>query len=191
VSVNPSEPVFFPDRGRWRKWLEKNHSSEKEIWLLLYKKKGGIGMTLDDAVEEAVCFGWIDSQLRRIDNQKHQLRFTRRRPGSIWSESNLRRVEKMGEEGRMTDRGACLVPGGRKGGRMLSEDVRMVRERDDLRAALDRSPEARRHFDVSARSHRVQYFHWILQAKKPETRRKRIAETVRLMEKAAPRTKSR
>ena len=182
TSDRESEAKFFRDRQAWRSWLEKNHETEKGIWLLLYKKKVGKGMNLDEAVEEALCFGWIDSQLRRIDDKKHMLRFTPRRPGSVWAESNLRRVEKLKKEGRMTAKGVCLVPG-EEGRERSPSEVREGIEPSDLKAALDASPKAAALFRKSSKSRRIQYIYWIISAKRPETRARRVIETVRLMER--------
>ncbi len=192
-SMNASLPqaVFFEDRRKWRKWLERNHDSEKEIWLLLYKKKMKRGMGLDEAVEEALCFGWIDSQLCRIDDERHQLRFSPRRPGSVWADSNLRRAEKLQREGKMTEKGACLMPGRDRGGVTFSDDIREGVAPEDLKAALAKSPPAKRRFSQMAKSTRVQYVYWISTAKRPETRANRIRETVRLLEAVARKKASR
>ncbi len=154
---------------------------------MLYKKRIGKGMTLDEAVEEALCFGWIDSQLRRIDDEKHMLRFTPRRPGSVWAESNLRRIEKLRKEGRLTEKGACLVPGEGAKGRISLEEREGI-EPPDLRAAFESIPVAGEWFRKSAKSHKVQYIHWIVSAKRQETRECRVAETVKIMERESRRS---
>ena len=103
------KPTIFNSRNEWRAWLRKHHKSKKEIWLIFYKKhlnKKSLAYT--DAVEEALCFGWIDGQLRRIDSARHMIRFSPRRPGSIWAPSNIKRVRKMIREKKMTKNGLTL-----------------------------------------------------------------------------------
>ena len=91
--------VYFKDRKEWREWLSKNHNIEAGIWLVYYKKETGrTSIEYDDSVEEALCFGWIDSIIKKIDEEKYVRKFTPRKPNSRWSESNKRRVEKMIKE---------------------------------------------------------------------------------------------
>ncbi len=105
-----TETFFAADRSAWRQWLEQHHATSSEIWLILLKKKAAEPcVSLAEAAEEAACFGWVDSQLRRIDDRSHALRFTPRRPDSVWAESNKARVEKLMCEGRMTEAGLALV----------------------------------------------------------------------------------
>jgi uncharacterized protein YdeI (YjbR/CyaY-like superfamily) len=87
------------DRRAWRVWLKENHSSEKEVWLLFYKKRAGkASVSYEEAVEEALCFGWIDSAIRRVDDDSYAQKFTPRMPASKWSSSNLTRMRKLIEE---------------------------------------------------------------------------------------------
>jgi len=110
------ESLTFKTRASWRSWLEKHHDKEQELWLVFYKKGSGKqGISYEDSVEEALCFGWIDGQIRSIDHDRCARRFTPRRKGSAWSESNLKRVERMKKEGKMTKAGldaflACAPP---------------------------------------------------------------------------------
>ena len=101
---------YAKDRAEWRAWLETNHTLETEIWLLFYKRHTGKPrVAYPDAVEEALCFGWIDSTIRRVDDATYAQRFTPRRPGSSWSELNKRRVSRLVQEGRMTKAGLAKV----------------------------------------------------------------------------------
>ena len=105
-----TETFFAPDRAAWRAWLDAHHASAAEIWLVFLKKHVGEPcVTLDEAVEEALCFGWIDGLLRRIDERSHVLRFTPRKPASQWSASNKARVERLTREGRMAPAGLAAV----------------------------------------------------------------------------------
>ncbi len=108
--MSAEEPLDLPDRAAWRDWLEANHDSASEIWLVHQKKASTRqGLRYDDGVEEAVCFGWIDSRMRRIDDETFMQRYSPRKPGSAWSRSNVDRVERLIAEGRMTPAGLALV----------------------------------------------------------------------------------
>ena len=176
-----TETFVAPDRQTWRAWLEEHHQSAREIWLVLLKKHvERPSVTLEDAVEEALCFGWIDGHLRRIDDESHALRFTPRGRRSIWSQSNKDRVQRLIAEGRMTPAGLAAVEAAKANGEWdaasAREDVDTLPE--DLVRAL-REGEAYEAFTSLPPSHRKQYLYWVNEAKRDETRRRRIAETVR------------
>ena len=115
--LDVSETLFCPDRDTWRVWLAEHGATRREVWLLFSKKHTGRpGLEYVEAVEEALCFGWIDGQLRRIDEEKHAIRFTPRRTGSVWAKSNKARVARMIEQGRMTEAGMALVRDAQKNG---------------------------------------------------------------------------
>lgn len=178
-------PLQVKDRESWRAWLEKNHATEKEIWLVHYKKHvAKPGISHEDAVEEALCFGWIDGMLRRIDDEKYVLRYSPRRRGSICSESNKRRAERMMEQGRMTEAGLAKTREAKHNGEWqkaaLREDTAHIPP--DLEGALNANSRARHNFERLAPSHKKQYIWWITSAKTDLTRQKRIRETVRLVE---------
>ncbi|MGE5399031.1 MAG: YdeI/OmpD-associated family protein [Ignavibacteriales bacterium] len=102
--------LTFADRTGWQEWLEKKHMAETEVWLVLYKKHSGKpGLSYQEAVEEALCYGWIDSKALRVDEEKYMQRFTPRKNNSNWSALNLQRVEKLVKEGRMTLAGLAKV----------------------------------------------------------------------------------
>ena len=101
-----SEPLWFDDAAGWRAWLQANHDSAAEVWLGMYKKHSAShNMTWSEAVDEALCFGWIDSVMHRIDDERHAQRFTPRRKGSNWSAINVAKVERLTAEGRMRPAG--------------------------------------------------------------------------------------
>ena len=114
------QTLYIPNREEWRKWLEMNHDSKALVWLIYYKKHTGKpSIHYDYAVEEALCFGWIDSLVRRIDEERYMQKYTPRKPKSTWSKHNVRRVEKMIELGKMAPEGMklyqyaidnCLLP---------------------------------------------------------------------------------
>jgi uncharacterized protein YdeI (YjbR/CyaY-like superfamily) len=175
------ETFFARDRETWRTWLEQNHASKREIWLVLFKKHVEEPcISYDAAVEEALCYGWIDGKLRRIDDRKHQIRFTPRKPKSIWSESNKKRVRKMMAEGRMTEAGLALVRAAKKSGAWKkASDSRAETVPLDLEAALARNKRAKKNFDNFAPGYRRSYIAWVLDAKREETRTRRIREVVK------------
>jgi len=112
-----TETFFAPDRATWRAWLEANHERATEIWLVFLKKHVGEPcVTLEQAVEEALCSGWIDGRLRRIDERSHALRFSPRKPTSRWSASNKERAERLTREGRMAPAGLALVAAAKASG---------------------------------------------------------------------------
>lgn len=172
----------FKDRDAWRKWLAANHQAEPEIWLVYAKKHTGIAsVRYDEAVEEALCFGWIDTTVRSIDETWYTQRFVPRRDGSVWSALNLRRVQCMVETGRMTAAGLAKAPKtaaeakARAATRLAQYPLDVPA---DFAKALRGSPGARKGFDGLAPSYRRQYLGWIAQARRPETRARRIAQAV-------------
>ena len=180
-----TETFLAPDRASWRAWLEEHHSSKSEIWLILYKKHTGKArVSLDAAVEEALCFGWIDGRLRRLDDEKHALRFTPRKPGSIWSESNKARVRKMTRQGKMAPAGLAAVRAGKQSGEWHKATLRESMDAlpPELERALSANKLARENFARLAPSHRKAYIYWVGEAKREETRQRRVADVVRRAE---------
>jgi uncharacterized protein YdeI (YjbR/CyaY-like superfamily) len=109
--MDVGKTVRARNRDEWRNWLAKHHASKKEIWLVYYKKTAGkTGVSYDESVEEALAYGWIDGQMKTIDEQTYAGRFTPRKPTSNWSESNIARVKKLMAEGRMAEPGLAVLP---------------------------------------------------------------------------------
>jgi uncharacterized protein YdeI (YjbR/CyaY-like superfamily) len=174
------ETCFARSRAAWRRWLSSNHSSTGEIWLVLYKKHVDKPcVAYDDAVEEALCFGWIDGILKRIDDEQHAIRFSPRRRNSPWSDSNRKRIDKMTRQGKMTEAGLAVVREAKENGRwQQAGEPRSDVPPDDLQRALKRNRAARELFEKLSPSHRRQYIGWIEEAKRDETRQRRIRKTV-------------
>jgi uncharacterized protein YdeI (YjbR/CyaY-like superfamily) len=172
----------FRDRLAWRSWLEKHHGTESEAWIAIQKKGSELpAMTLDEAVEEALCYGWIDGQLRSRDEQAYLLRFSPRRRNSVWSMSNIQRVEKLLRSGAMREAGLIEVRRAKESGRWQAA---MDRERPEeippeLVAALRQKKGAIAAYRGLPDSKKKQYVYWIQSAKRDQTRRKRIEEIVK------------
>lgn len=188
--MTEGEPLLMKDRRAWRSWLEKNHRSRDETWLLFFKKHTGKqSISYEDAVEEAVCFGWIDGRLKRIDDQKHMQRFTPRKTGSRWSESNIARAEKMIDAGCMTEHGLEAYRGAMRDGRTVPSSGNFTVP-EDLRAALEKTRGVAEDYDGLAPSTRLMIAHWVDSARTPETRRKRIRRSIELISGSARLTTS-
>lgn len=178
-------PRLFRTNNDWRAWLARNHDRSKGIWLAYYKKSSGKrSVTYEEALEEALCFGWIDSTVGRIDDERYKQRFTPRNDKSSWSPSNKARVEKLISEGRLAPPGLAKVEAAKRNGTWDSpRDMERVGPDpgtpSDLLQALAGNQRARNVFDSLPPSHKKQYALWILSAKKPETRARRVAETVK------------
>lgn len=167
-------------RAEFREWLERNADSSAGIWLAVGKKGNSVTtLFYDDAVEEALCFGWIDSTVRRFDAERYWQLYTPRRPGSIWARTNKARVERLAAEGLMTPAGLAAVERARADGSwMLLDDAEAMIVPEDLRDALAGTSRAADGFAGLPDSTRKQLIYWITSAKRPATRAGRIARTV-------------
>jgi uncharacterized protein YdeI (YjbR/CyaY-like superfamily) len=178
-----AEMLYVTDRNAWRQWLQDHHDTETEIWLIIYKKHTGQpSIPYDDAVEEALCFGWVDSIVKRLDDKKYAQKYTPRRLGSNWSASNRLRVRKLIEDGRMTSAGLATIDPAVLRGEPAPEPPPLEMPAF-VKRALRASPTAWKNFTQLAPSHRRNYLRWILDAKKSETQARRLKEAVALLEK--------
>ena len=176
--------LYVTSRDDWRDWLTKHSQSETEIWLIYYKKESGRPrIPYDDAVEEALCFGWIDSIVKRMDDEKFAQKFTPRRDGSRWSAVNERRVRKLIKEGRMTEAGLAKVDP-----EMLVAKARAKPGAGDMdlprvvKRALVANATAWKNFRSLSESRRIAYVRLIMDAKKEETRDRRVREVITRLE---------
>lgn len=175
------QATFFDGPADWRAWLEEHHADTNELWLGFWKKSAGRqGLTYEEAVEQALCFGWIDGLLNRIDERRHRIRFTPRKPGSSWSRVNVDKVARLEEQGLMTDAGRRAHEAGRtdpRGMYAYANDEEI--ELDPVYAArLAASPGALAYFESETPSYRRTVKRWVMSAKKRETRDRRMAELV-------------
>jgi uncharacterized protein YdeI (YjbR/CyaY-like superfamily) len=179
--IAEADRLFAVDRAAWREWLAAHHEERTQVWLILHKKHvAEPGVRYDEAVEEALCWGWIDGLTNSWDESSYAVRFTPRKPGSVWSESNVARVRRMIAEGRMTPAGMALVEEAKRRGTWdQAASGRLGVTPPDLEAALAGVPAASERWETWAPTHRRQYVYWVLDAKRPETRARRIADVVR------------
>src|SRR5450759_147121 len=178
--------LYIKTSAEWRKWLEENHSLVQGIWLIYYKKiSGKPRIPYNDAVEEALCFGWIDGKIKRVNDDYYIQWFTPRRPGSRWSKLNMGKVEKLIREGRMKPEGLKVYEDGVKRPQVI-DDVKAEANLvvpDDLLNALKNNPEAYSNFINFPPSSSKLYIFWLNDAKRSETRSGRIAKIVDRAEK--------
>ena len=170
-------------RNAWRDWLEKHHASSTGVWLVYAKKHTGLpSLTYNDAVEEALCFGWIDSKVNPIDDAFYMQVFTPRKRASAWSSLNRARVERLLAAGLMTAAGLALVKLAKDSGTWTArKDVEELTIPPDLAKAIKANPEARRHWDSYTPSRRKGVLYRLAGAKRPETRARYLREIIEHM----------
>jgi uncharacterized protein YdeI (YjbR/CyaY-like superfamily) len=177
--------LYFKTRKEWRRWIEKNHSTVDSIWIIFYKKHTGKPcLAYVDAVEEALCYGWIDGKIKRINDEYYVQRYTPRRLGSRWSKYNVERIEKLIKEGRME-------PVGLKAFKEALEKPELIYDNkvsgeplvpEDLMNAFNDNEKAYGNFMNFSQSARRIYIEWLNSAKKAETRPGRIEKIIKLAE---------
>jgi len=172
--------LYVTSKEEWRAWLTKHYQSETEVWLIFYKKHSGRPrISYDHAVEEALCFGWIDSIVKKMDDDRFAQRFTPRRDGSRWSALNKRRLRKLIREGRMTDAGLAKVDdvtlGEKAPAKSSEEDLDIPRF---VKQGLKANAKAWKSFRSASPSRRSAYIRLIMDAKTEETRERRLREAI-------------
>lgn len=184
-TLDDAPVVHADDRVTWRDWLEANHATAGGAWLVTWRRRSGRrSLDYEAAVEEALCFGWIDSLIKRLDEDRYARKFTPRTDPTRWSASNLARVARLEETGRMTPAGRAKIAAG-----VIPEvpPARRVQEvPDDFRAALEAHPRARMGFEGLSPSQRRLYVGWVAAAKREETRRRRLAEALARLAEGEP-----
>ena len=166
----------------WRDWLAEHHASASEVWLIFHKKDTGVAsIDYEDALDEALCFGWVDSLIRRLDDRRYARKFTPRKADSRWSDINRKRYAQLKALGRLQPPGIARPPTKR---RTASKPVKLLLPSKlpaFIQAELDKNPKALRHFEALPPSHHREYFAWIESAKREETKLRRLKEAIRLL----------
>lgn len=178
------ERLYCRNLAEWRQWLLENHQSKASVWLVFWKNKSK-AQQLDyhGALDEALCFGWIDSVIKRIDDERYQRRFSRRRPKSNWSEKNKAKIQLLIEQNRLRAAGYEAVNAAKADGSWDKAARQEIRDEvpETLQKALDENNEARAFFEKLPPSERKRYIWWIATAKKKETIAKRVKESIDLL----------
>jgi len=174
------ETIYACDRKAWRQWLEQNHRTSPGIWLIYYKVKSGKpSIQYSEAVKEALCLGWIDSKVKSLDEDRYQQLFTPRKPKSVWSQLNKQYIEELIQQGRMMPAGLDKINAAKQDGSWTTlDEIEALVIPLDLRQALAANQTAKHNFEALSRSAKKNILFWIGSAKRPETRLKRIEQTV-------------
>lgn len=190
MKLQQEPETFYPEnKAEWRAWLNDNHALKPSVWVVFYKKITGMPtVSWSEAVDEALCFGWIDSIGKPLDGERFMQFFCKRKPNSTWSKINKDRVSALLEAGLMTPAGQhCIDVAKQNGSWTMLDDVEALILPKDLSVAFDSRPEALAYFTVLSRSVKKSILQWLVLAKRPETRANRIAAVISFcMEKKVP-----
>jgi uncharacterized protein YdeI (YjbR/CyaY-like superfamily) len=180
------EEMYFESLPGWHAWLQENHNSSKGIWLVFFKKESGKpSLQYEESVEEALCFGWIDSVIKKIDDERYMRKFSPRKDGSNWSDLNKKRGEKLIKEGRMTEFGMAKIELAKQNGDWdkPSQPRPQFVMHEIFQTALDHHPKAKEFFNSLNKADRQHYIYWVASAQREETREKRVSESLDLLGK--------
>lgn len=164
--------------AEWRNWLEKNHESEQSIWLVVYKASTNIpSLTWSEAVDAALCYGWIDSTKKTIDKERYMQYYSKRKPSSTWSKINKDKVAKLIQGNLMAKAGLDCVETAKKNGNWaLMDDVEKLIVPEDLRLALKEQSGGTEFYESQSKSTKRSLLYWVVIAKRADTKKKRITE---------------
>ena len=173
----PEDQLFFPDRESWRAWLEENHEARDSIWLIFHKKSSDTtSIHYESAVLEAICFGWVDSKVHRIDDERYRQYFSKRKPTGNWNGVNKRRAAALTKEGLMRPAGLAAIEIAKENGSWeFLDDIEALVVPDDLTEALRKRKGAAANFAGFSNSKKQGVLYWIKSAKREATRADRIA----------------
>ena len=176
------ETISPKNRQEWREWLQENHDKKQSVWLIYYKKKSNIlTVTYSEAVDEALCFGWIDSKAKPLDEEKIMQFFSRRKAKSVWSRINKEKTERLIHEGLMTTAGYHIIEIAKQNGSWtILDEAEALTIPGDLDEAFQNRPNAKNYFSSLSRSDKRNILQWLVLAKRQETRQKRISEIIEL-----------
>jgi uncharacterized protein YdeI (YjbR/CyaY-like superfamily) len=182
MPVLPENSIHPLSVTEWRAWLEANHGRAEGIWLISYRKTTGKpALSYEESVQEALCFGWIDSKGNKLDDERSMLWFAPRKARSGWSRPNKERIERLIAGGRMTPAGLAKIEAAKADGSWtLLDAVENLEVPGDLAAEFEKYPDALAHWEAFPRSAKRAILEWIVQARRPETRTRRVRETARL-----------
>jgi len=172
--------ILPESRQQWREWLDKNCQSSETIWVICSKKNaGGKGINHDEAVEEALCYGWIDSLARSLNEESYLQSFTKRKPKSVWSKINKEKAERFIKEGLMAKAGLDSIEIAKGNGYWsILDEVEGLIIPPDLEKEFDKKPVAKVYFLGLSRSDKKRILQWLVLAKRPETRQLRLLQVV-------------
>jgi len=180
MAIDDLETFQAQDRQQWREWLEKNHCTSRGIWLIYYKVKSGKpSIQYSEAVKEALCFGWIDSKVRSLNEESYMQIFTPRKPKSVWSKLNKQYIEELIEQNLMTEAGLKKIEVAKQDGSWTTLDAsEALIIPADLQQALEANEIANKYFAEFSNTTKKNILFWITNAKRLETRLKRIEQTI-------------
>jgi uncharacterized protein YdeI (YjbR/CyaY-like superfamily) len=185
LKVKEADTFCPSSKKQWRAWLQKNHVTKQSVWLVCYKiKSGKPSITWSDAVDEALCFGWIDSIRKSIDHETFVQFFSKRKPTSTWSKINKAKIKRLIDEELMTPAGlACIETAKKNGSWTILDEVEKLTIPQDLEKAFKANKDSKKFFLSLSKSIQKMILHWITFAKREETRQKRINEVATLAAK--------
>jgi uncharacterized protein YdeI (YjbR/CyaY-like superfamily) len=175
--------TFYPkSRQEWREWLQENHDKKQSVWLIYYKKKSNVPTVIySEAVDEALCFGWIDSKAKPIDEHTFMQFFSKRKEKSVWSKVNKEKIERLTKEGLIADAGFKIIEIAKKNGSWtILDEAEALIIPTDLEEEFQKKPSAKNYFLSLSRSDKRNILQWLVLANRQETREKRISEIVEL-----------
>lgn len=182
TKMSESESFCPANRQEWRDWLQENHDKKPSIWLIYFKKESRKpSIVYSEAVDEALCFGWIDSKSKPIDGEKYMQFFSKRKPKSVWSKINKEKIERLTEQGLMTKSGFdCIEIAKTNGSWNILDEAEALIIPNDLEEAYLENPNAKSYFLSLSKSDKRNILQWLVLAKRPDTRQNRIKEIVTL-----------
>jgi len=182
LSSKNIETYYPTSRADWRKWLVKNHETKQSVWLLFYNKKSEkVSISWSDAVNEALCFGWIDSKKQTIDEFSYRQYYSKRKPNSTWSKINKEKIEQLVKNGLMSKSGLKSIEIAKQNGFWtILDEVEQLIVPKDLKEVLTSYNNAFEYFDSQSKSSKKMLLYWVASAKRPKTRQKRIEEISKL-----------
>jgi uncharacterized protein YdeI (YjbR/CyaY-like superfamily) len=182
--INPDDIELFCPKNRmeWRQWLEQNHITKQSVWLVYNKKNSGnFSLSWSEAVDEALCFGWIDSTAKSIDENQYKQFFTKRNPKSVWSKINKDKIENLHKNGWIAKAGYEIIDIAKQNGSWtILDNIEALVIPEDLAEEFQKNPAAKDYYQSLSNSIKKQILYWVESAKRHETRQNRIQETIRL-----------